>query len=133
MSEERAEELLGTCLENMGEDALVDLHNEWCEQNRYYEDKIYPMFELDDYIGDLSQYTLGDLFGRFQMDDFNFDHDYFRDTIYGIESTDSPEYYWIDKNELVRYILRHEDCLGNKDVEEILLDMDDEDEEGAEE
>ena len=36
MSEERAEELLGTCLENMGEDALVDLHNEWCEQNRYY-------------------------------------------------------------------------------------------------
>ena len=133
MSEERAEELLAVCLENMGEDALVDLHNEWCEQNRYYEDRIYPMYELDDYIGDLSQYTLGDLFGRFQMDDFDFDHGYFHDTIYGIESTDSPEYYWIDKDELIRYILKHEDCLGNKDVEDILLELDeDEDEEEAE-
>ena len=131
MTREHAEELLVNCLNNMSDDTLVDLYNEWCEQNRYYEDKIYPMYELDDYIGDLSQYTLGDLFGRFQMDDFNFDHDYFRDTIYGIESTDYPECL-IDKDELVRYILKYEDCLGNKDVEEILLDMDDDEEEEAE-
>ena len=128
MDRDHAEELLAVCLDRMDDDALVDLHNNWCDQNRYNDDMIFPMYELPDYIGDLHQYTLGDLFGRFQFDEFNFDHDYFHDTIYGIESTDCPE-YWIDKSDLIKYILKYEDCLGNKEVEEILLELDDEDEE----
>ena len=128
MRKECAEDLLMECLNDMDTDVLVDLHNNWCEENNCFDDRIYTMYELDDYIGDLREYTLGDLFGRFIWVDFDFDHGYFHDTVYGIESTDSPEYYWIDKNELVRYILQYEDCLGNKDVEEIILDIEDDDE-----
>lgn len=130
LNEERAEELVCKCLESMSEYDMVDVYNEYCDKNRYYDDRIFPMYELEDYIGDLSQYTIGDLFGRFQMDDFNFDHKFFRETIYGIESTDYAE-GWIETDELVDYIVEHEDCLGNKDIKEALLEADeDEDEEG---
>lgn len=132
MNEERAEELICKCLDNMSDADKINLYNNYCEENRCFEDKIYSMVELEDYIGDLSQYTLGDLFGRFQKDDFNYDDDFFRDTIYGIESTDYP-FYWIDMDELVNYILFHEDCLGNKEIAEALLEAQEDEEEEAEE
>jgi hypothetical protein len=132
LNEERAKELVCKCLESMREYEKVDVYNEYCDKNKCYDDKIYPMYELEDYIGDLSQYTIGDLFGRFQMEDFNFDDAFFRDTIYGIESANYVE-CWMETDELVDYIVEHEDCLGNKDIEEALLEADeDEDEEEAE-
>ena len=125
MNEERAEELLTACLEGMDDDDLVNIYNKYCEDSNYTDDMIFPMYELPDYIGDLSQYTLGDLFGRFQLDDFDFDHPYFRDTIYGIESIEDVSCI-IDISDIVDHIIWREDCLENKAVQEILDQLEDE-------
>ena len=127
MNDERAEELLTACLESMDDDDLVNVYNKYCEDSKYIDDMIYPMYELDDYIGDLSQYTLGDLFGKFQWIGFNYDHPFFRDTIYGIESIEDVSCI-IDISDLVDHIIWNEDSLGSKAVQEILDQLEDEDE-----
>ena len=118
------EDRIAELFNSLDESEKVYGWNEYCDRNSYYEDRIYPMSELDMYIGSLSDYTVGELLNRFQLDDFDIDHDYFRDTIYGIESISDVDCV-IDVDDFVRYCIRHDDALGNGAIRDILDDDED--------
>ena len=93
MTEEELEEL---------EDAkVVDLWNDYCENNNMFDDTIYPMDELDEVVGKLYP---TDLFDKIDLNRFCEGDDYFIYNGYGsIESIDNP-YEYIDVEALVEYL-----------------------------
>ena len=118
------EDRIAELFNSLDESEKVFGWNEYCDRNSYYEDRIYPMSELDMYIGSLSDYTVGELLNRFQLNDFDIDHDYFRDTIYGIESISDVDCV-IDVDDFVQYCIRNDDALGNGAIRDILDDDED--------
>lgn len=112
-------------LENeIEENDLVYIWNEYCDKNKNFDDRIFQMGELDDYVG--KGYAT-EILDRFS-DDFSIRDDYFVETIYGIESFNVvDEYIYFD--DLVEYIVRNEEDFGMDRIREIF----EEDEEETEE
>ena len=107
---------------------LVWLWNEYCDNNRYTDDKIYMMSDFDELESGSTPLEIARLI---EGNDFRTGDDYFAYTTYGAESFSSPEdFKSFDADDLTRYIVRNEDSLGNDEIQEILDSAeDDEDEE----
>lgn len=96
------------------ENDLVYIWNEYCDKDKKYDDRIFQMGELDDYVGEGYATEILDRFS----DDFSIDDDYFVETIYGIESFNMvDEYIYFD--DLVEYIVRNEEDFGMDEIREI--------------
>ena len=67
---------------DMQDYALAFLWNDYCDDCRYYDDKLYTMDMLDDIFSGLSPLEVLDKVGR----DFDTSCDFWKDTIYGVES-----------------------------------------------
>ena len=112
-------------LNEMYDDDLVEIWNAFCDKSNYVDDIIYPMCELDDYVGE--GYPT-DILDRFCLSDFNADDNYFKDGIYGIESVSSAEYF-VEREDIADYIVRHDEDFGNEKIREALDEEEEEDEE----
>ena len=125
---ERIEEVIS----NLYDYEIIEMWNEYCDNNGYYDDKVFAMSEVDDvvfYDKDLSLETVQWL----QDNDFDPTDDYFAYDGYDIE-TFCDIYDKVNEGELADYIEDNDDPLGNDEIEEILEEEDeDEDEEGEEE
>lgn len=106
------------------ENDLVYIWNEYCDKNKYYDDRIFQMGELDDYVGEGYATEILDRF----RDGFSIDDDYFVETIYGIESFNIvDEYIYFD--DLVEYMVRNEEDFGMDRIREIFEEYEKETEE----
>ena len=75
----RAEELYSQIKEeflSLDDNTLMEINNDYCDKNSYYEDKVYSMYEIDDLYGELTPSETLEKFGEI------YDMDYFKDGIY---------------------------------------------------
>lgn len=100
---------------NMKESDLICIWNKYCEANKYYEDRIYYMQELDDVFRDRSA---SDLLQALDSD-FSLKDSYFRDTVYGYSSfTDAMDWIYIDG--IAEYIADNDEDFENSDIRSAL-------------
>ena len=99
--------------ESVMECAIVEAWNEYCRSNRYTEDEIFDMSELDDIFYDC---TASEMLKRLDSD-FSLNCRYIHDSIYGWVSFDDIEDV-IDYRALTEWAIDNEDIVGN------LLDID---------
>lgn len=109
-------------LEYMEEAELAEVFNTYCEKMKYYEDRIYPMcdieMELDAYA---SNHSLVELVEEFKG--FNFNNDYFTYTVFGIESLECV-YDKVCDFEIAGYCIENDDDLGSIEIREVLDEFD---------
>ena len=115
-------------LRDMNDSNLVAVHNEYCDKVRYYDDRIYDMYEINDL-----------LYGRSPLEiitdarDVDANDNYIRYNGYGnLESTDCPD-DWMDLDEIADYIVENDDALRNDDIRDLLDEIEAENEEEEEE
>lgn len=107
-------------LENLDDNTLLQLHNEYCEHNYYTDDYIYYMSALDDLLYGKTPTEIIDLAG-----DINTNDDYLQYTIYGVQSFDRISDY-VDFDSLADYIIDHDEDLNDDELREILDGSDEE-------
>lgn len=78
------DERIAEALRNVSESELVIIFNEFCSENSYCDDYIYPMEEFDDIMNSSTE-SEGPLWlaQRIFFGDFNPNHDWFRFNGYG--------------------------------------------------
>lgn len=117
-------EIVSETLNNMADSEIVCAWNEYAEANRYYDDRINYIEELDDFCVGLSALQIIEHYGTLDTS-----CRYFVDGIYSAESFDDP---WsvIEEEDLINYIIDNDDNLGFREIQEALDECDsDEDEE----
>lgn len=107
-------------LENLDDNTLLQLHNDYCDHNKYYDDHIYYMSELDDLLYGKTPSEVIDLAGGIDTN-----ADYFQYTIYGIQSFDNVSDY-VDLDALADYIIDNDEDLNDYELREILDGSDEE-------
>ena len=97
-------EYLEEWLENSCDESyVIYAWNEYTDDNRYFEDRIYYMYELDDLFCDCKA---SDLRGKLDSD-FSHNEKYFHDSIYGLTSFDDISDI-VEYDSLAEFIMEHE-------------------------
>lgn len=126
MNKENKIEELKELLENLTENELVDVWNEYCDINSYYDDKICYMDWLDEDLQNKTPTQIIDMIDN----DFSLRDNYYKYTIYGIESfDDASDVVYFD--DLANYILDNDEDFDNDEIREFLDELNEE--EGEEE
>lgn len=107
---------------------LVGLWNEYCENNNYWDDRIFSMDELDDLFCGCGAIELIDKLSS----NFSTSDDYFKDTIYGLESFDNIEDV-IEIDDVIEYIIDNDDNLYCDAIRDMLDEIEELEEEEEEE
>lgn len=107
-------------LENLDDQTLLQLHNDYCDHNKYCDDHIFYMAELDDLLYGKTPSEIIDIAGGIDTND-----DYLRYTIYGVQSFDNVSDF-IDLDALAEYIIDEDEDLNDDELREILDNGDDE-------
>lgn len=103
-------------LENLRSSDLVEINNQYCEEENYTDDMIFPMDELEDHICGMEPIEIVRMVSG---TDFNLNHNYFKFTIYGIESFDWPDGE-VSIGDIASYIVRRGEDFGNDDIHDAL-------------
>lgn len=107
---------------------LVSINNEYCQKINDMESYIYYMEELDDFMIGMSPTEILEAVDS----DFTTSDRFFKDGIYGMESTSSPE-DWMDFDDIAQYVADWEVTLLDDGIKEILDSCDDDEEESEDE
>lgn len=104
---------------NLDDGDLVELWNLYCNEVNCFDDVVYFMDELDDYLYGMKPL---DILNRVDKD-FNTRCDYFRDGIYGIESFDYVgDVMYLDT--LIDYIVENHFSGDDDELKKLLGDDD---------
>lgn len=107
---------IASILKNITDSDLLTLNNDYCDANSYMEDYIYSMSEFDDLLSCKTPTQILESVSS----DFSINDEYFRDTMYGLESGNSIEdLMQVDFDDLAEYLIE------NGDVNDILADNED--------
>jgi hypothetical protein len=105
---------------------LLDLHNEYCRANNYYDDEIFDMAMIDDllYEAKPSKILMMAYYG-----DFNPNHGYFRFDGYG--NLDSFDFLRdvVDCEEIAEFVVEYGNCLSCRELEDKFNELLEEEEE----
>lgn len=112
-------DLILEALENMDENELVSVHNEYCDAVNYYDDRYYFMDEFDELFYGKSPLEILDAVEN----DFSTNDEYFTFNGYGYAT--STSYPDIDIETIAEYIDDNDNALYNDEIQEILNDNDD--------
>ena len=104
-------------VEDMDEVDLVWIWNRYCDKVNYVDDIIEPMTLLDDFMYGM---TATEIFEKLRENDFDINEEWFKVDMWGYESTDDVS-DWIDTDEMIDYIVDHEDWLENYELKEVFL------------
>ena len=119
-------------LRDMDDYELVAIHNEYCDEVNYVDDRIYSMGEFDELYcmdGKSPLDVIRDAFNG----SFNPNDDWFRWNGYGnLESTDRPE-DWMDLDDIADYIVENDEDFDNDDLRDLMDEIEEENEEEEEE
>lgn len=116
--EENMREKLYDILNEMNDDDIVLVWNEYCYNTNYYDDNIEYMDFLDDFFCDMSATEILEHIDR----DFYVRDKYFFSNIYGYESFNDP-YEVVDVDALADYILGNEETLGSDELVEFFEEV----------
>lgn len=109
-------EKLQECIENMTDSELFEVWNGYCLNNHYDDDLLISMADFDERLEGESP---SEIIGLITDNDFNVNDDYFKHTIYGLESFNTvSDAVYID--DLINYIIRTEESFNNSDIQDIL-------------
>lgn len=109
-------------IREMDTDDVVEIHNEYCEKNKYDEYKVYPIEFFNEYGEGMTPLEIA----QCARDGLDPNDDYFYYTIYGLRSfsyIDEAEDV-IDVGGIAEYIVDNEDPLGNDEIKEALAEED---------
>ena len=116
-------------LENLDSYEVVSAWNRYCEENSYYDDMVYPMYEFDDLMYGLKPSEIvAKLDSSFDINDDFFTWDSYGEVVSFNYISDSS----IDLDDLADYMDEHEEDFDIDEIKEIFNDEDDEDEENLE-
>ena len=124
--EEYMYEKLIEILAEMNDD-IVPVWNEYCDNIGYYDDRIEYMDSLDDLMCEKTATEILNDIDR----DFDIRDDYFRFTIYGMESFSDP-YDVVDVDDLADYIIKNEETLYSDELVEFFEEVEEQEERYAE-
>ena len=115
MTLEELKEKIGEEIRSLSAYELVYMWNDYCDDVRYYDDRIYMMDELDDLFCGCSPTEILD-----KCSDIDTCDDFWKDTIYGAKSISNVEDE-IDIDDLIDWIIEkgHSD---NADINELLAE-----------
>ena len=118
MTTEELEQRVKEAFAELSNSEKVRVWNEYCDKVNYFDDRIYQMHELDY----LEQGTSPlDILKKANDNDFNPFEDYFKYTVFGIESRYECEVDdWIEEDDVVDCIVRNMDSLGCSDIQDVL-------------
>ena len=125
--EEKMYEQVMDYLDGLDDGDLIEIHNNYCSKHCYTEDYVYPMWMLADRLEGMSGIDVLECIAE----DFNIRDEYYKNGIYGIESTDNV-LDWIEKEDLADYICFNDDSLGDAELESIIQQVNDEFEDDVE-
>lgn len=113
-------EELKELLENLTDSELVEVWNEYCDNNRCYDDKIEYMDDFDCLMEGNSPTKILESVAK----DFSTYDDYFKFGIYGCKSFGDPsDYIYFD--DLANYILDNDEDFDNNGIREFLDEQED--------
>ena len=102
-------------INDMSNNDLFVVWNDYCEENKYYDDMVWEMHFFDEAYADKSPLEIAEYVRGVN---FNPRHDYYVDGI-GPKSADFVDDL-VDTDELVSYIVRTKESFGNAELEEAL-------------
>lgn len=119
-------ELLNELLDDNLNEA-VTLWNEYSDQNKYQENKIYPMSFIDEFFGFELRPSI--LLNRIDFDSYNVNDEVFWDSIYGVQSGDKKTAIEknTDKESLAKFFVEdHEHLVSALNISGDLADWSEE-------
>lgn len=125
MNEEKLKEII----ENMDDENIVALHNEYIRNVNNYDDEIFFMYDFDEIMDGYKPLEISEKI--FYGKGFNPNNRYFMFDGYAnlisIDSYDILDYIYID--EIIEYIIDNNDALYNDEIYEVLEEYNEGDEE----
>ena len=121
------EDLVFDTINNMSDSEMIDLWNEYCGDNGYYDDRI-EYFDESVFNDLMSGKTPYEIYQIIDNSDISFFNDYCRYDGYEL-NTFSDIYDSIDIDDLVKWVIEEENDLCNFDIDELYNKLSDEDEE----
>ena len=121
------EDLIIDTIDNMSDSEMIDLWNEYCNDNGYYDDRI-EYFDEGVFNDLMSGKTPYEIYQIIDNSDISFFDDYCHYDGYEL-NTFSDVYDSIDIENLVEWIIKEEKDLCNSDIDELynkLLNSEDE-------
>jgi len=121
------ENLVTDTINNMSDSELIDLWNEYCDNNRYYDDRIEYFDEgvFNDLMAGKTPYEIYQIIDN---SDISFFDDYCRYNGYDELNTFSDVYDSIDIDNLVEWVIEEEKDICNFDIDELYNELNSEDE-----
>lgn len=111
------EDLVTDTIDNMSDSEMIELWNEFCDDNRYYDDRIEYFDEgvFNDLMAGKTPYEIYQIIDN---SDISFFDDYYRYDGYEL-NTFSDVYDSIDIDNLVEWVIEEENDLCNSDIDEL--------------
>lgn len=97
-------------LQKLDEAEIITLWNTYCEGIKYYDDMVYSMNVLDDFLYDL---TPTEVIKALSYSDFCINDEYFYNTVWGVMSTDDI-YDKVDLEELAEWLVDNPNVLDDR-------------------
>ena len=121
------EDLVFNTIDNMSDSEIIDLWNEYCGENGYYDDRIEYFDEgvFNDLMAGKTPYEIYQIIDN---SDISFFDDYCHYDGYEL-NTFSDVYDSIDIDDLVKWVIEEEKDLCNFEIDELYNKLSDEDEE----
>ena len=114
-------EKLIDCINSMGVDEKIALHNSYCDAANCMDDCIYTMDEMEEILDGVDTWKLVDMM---KHGNFDFNDDFWSFNGYGnLDSYDAWELP-IYAEDIADYILSEKDGLGNDEIQSILDEED---------
>ena len=121
------EDLVTDTIGNMSDSEMIDLWNEYCGDNRYYNDRV-EYFDESVFNDLMSGKTPYEIYQIIDNSDISFFDDYCHYDGYEL-NTFSDVYDSIDIDGLVKWVIEEEKDLCNFDIDELYNKLSSEDEE----
>ena len=102
-------------LQELSDSDMVQVHNEFCDKMKYYEDMIYPTTLLDMNCDGMSPSEIINKYAQVNTSDH-----WYIDDGYSFNNYQSGRPMYED---IAIYIERNDDCLGNDDIAEVLEEL----------
>ena len=125
------EDLVFDTIDNMSDSEMIDLWNEYCNDNGYYDDRI-EHFDEGVFNDLMSGKTPYEIYQIIDNSDISFFDDYCRYNGYEL-NTFTDIYDSIDIENLVEWVIEEENDLCNFDINELYNKLSNEDEDEDEE
>ena len=102
---------------SLSDDDILEIWNGYCDRNQYYEDRFDDMDMFNLRYEGLTPLEIAKIVFKA---DFNPDHKYYRDGIYGVKSYEDAGDCDIDIDTLVDYIVKDDEDFGFDEIREAL-------------